>query len=70
MKKIILLSASVLLSISLARPSRATVPAPSRPAYFALKVYHFKTARQEALIDSFLQRQYLPVLHAAGIPAV
>lgn len=41
-----------------------------RPAYFALKVYHLKTGRQEALVDSFLQHQYLPALHAAGVPTV
>lgn len=66
MKKFVVLSVSALLSIGLA----CAAPAPGRPAYFALKVYHFKTARQEALIDSFLQRQYLPVLHAAGLPLV
>ncbi len=42
----------------------------ARPAYFELKVYHLKTARQEALVDSFLQRQYVPQLHAAGIATV
>lgn len=40
---------------------------PERPTYFELKVYHFGTGRQEALVDSFLQRQYIPSLHAAGI---
>ena len=48
----------------------ATTTATERPTYFALKVYHLKTSRQEALIDSFLQRQYLPALHAAGIPTI
>jgi len=48
----------------------ATTPSTGRPTYFALKVYHLKTSRQEALIDSFLQRQYLPALHAAGIPTI
>ena len=52
-------------------PARANAgPRAPRPAYFALKVYHLKTGRQEALIDSFLQYQYLPALHAAGIPTV
>ncbi|MVN75480.1 NIPSNAP family containing protein [Hymenobacter sp. HMF4947] len=49
---------------------RAASPAAERPTYFELKVYHLKTARQEALIDSFLQRQYLPALHAAGLPTI
>ena len=46
-----------------------TLSAP-RPTYFALKVYHLKTSRQEALIDSFLQGHYLPALRAAGVPTV
>jgi hypothetical protein len=54
----------------LASSSRAAIPAAERPTYFALKVYHLKTNRQEALIDSFLQRQYLPTLHAAGIATI
>lgn len=45
-------------------------PLAKRPAYFELKVYHLKTSQQEALIDSFLQRQYLPMLHIAGIALV
>lgn len=48
----------------------ATTPSAERPTYFALKVYHLKTSQQEALIDSFLQQQYLPVLHAAGVPTI
>ena len=49
--------------------SLAAAP-PARPAYLELKVYHLQTARQEALVDSFLQRQYLPALHAAGLATV
>jgi hypothetical protein len=48
----------------------AAAPLAARPAYFELKVYHLKTARQEALVDSFLQHQYVPRLHAAGIATV
>jgi len=58
------------LGFWLASASSAATPAAERPTYFALKVYHLKTNRQEALIDSFLQRQYLPTLHAAGIPTI
>lgn len=39
----------------------------SRPAFFELKVYHLSNSRQEAVVDSFLRRQYIPALHAAGI---
>ncbi len=48
----------------------AARPAAERPTYFELKVYHLKNSRQEALVDSFLQRQYLPTLRAAGIPTI
>jgi hypothetical protein len=58
------------LGIWLASASRAATPAAERPTYFALKVYHLKTNRQEAVIDSFLQRQYLPTMHAAGISTI
>ena len=50
---------------------RATAhPPAARPAYFELKVYHLKTARQVAVVDSFLQHQYVPQLHAAGVGTV
>lgn len=58
------------LGFWLASASSAATPVAERPTYFALKVYHLKTNRQEALIDSFLQRQYLPALHAAGIATI
>lgn len=48
----------------------AARPLTARPAYFELKVYHLKTARQVALVDSFLQHQYVPQLHAAGVGTV
>lgn len=50
--------------------SVASTPSTPRPTYFALKVYHLKTSRQEALIDSFLQGHYLPALRAAGVSMV
>lgn len=37
--------------------------------YYALKIYHLKTAEQETRLDNFLQTAYLPALHRAGIPA-
>ena len=71
MKKLCFLTiVVVLLSCWTTAASIAGGPAGKRPTHIGLKVYHFKTNRQEALIDSFLQRQYLPVLHAAGIPAI
>lgn len=57
------------LGLGLASASQATPPA-GRPAYLVLKVFHLKTARQEARVDSFLQRQYVPTLHAAGVATI
>jgi hypothetical protein len=45
-------------------------PAAARPAYFELKVYHFTSPRQEAVIDSFLHFQYTPFMHGAGVGTV
>ena len=58
------------LGLWLSSSSAVANPAAKRPAYFALKVYHLKNSRQEARVDSFLQQQYMPALHAAGIPMV
>ncbi|MBC9934735.1 NIPSNAP family protein [Chitinophaga qingshengii] len=38
--------------------------------FYQIKIYHLKTAAQEARVDSFLQTAYLPALHRAGIPTV
>src|SRR5690554_2102187 len=38
--------------------------------YYQLKVYHFKTAAQEAQIDQFLKDAYIPAMHRAAIPAI
>ena len=69
-KKRFLLPLLLLLSLWLGQENAAARPAAERPAYLALRVYHLKTSRQEALIDSFLQRQYLPALRTAGVPTV
>jgi len=38
--------------------------------FFELKVYEFKTAEQQAVIDQFLSAAYLPYLHRKGIKHV
>lgn len=38
--------------------------------FFELKVYEFKTAEQQAVIDQFLSDAYLPYLHRKGIKHV
>lgn len=64
MKKLRLLPFIAALCWLVSGPAAARAAA--RPTYFELKVYHLKTARQEARVDSFLQHQYLPALRAAG----
>ncbi|RZK21057.1 MAG: NIPSNAP family containing protein [Hymenobacter sp.] len=67
MKKLCLLPVIAVLCCWLTGGLAAARPAAERPTYFELKVYHLKTARQEARVDSFLQQQYLPLLRAAGV---
>lgn len=71
MKKIIYpLALAAGLGLRLASAGQAATPPAGRPTYLALKVYHLKNSGQEARIDSFLQRQYVPALHAAGITTI
>lgn len=70
MKKLRFLPFISALCLWLASGHVVARPTAERPTYFELKVYHLKTARQEARIDSFLQQQYLPALRAAGIPTI
>ncbi len=38
--------------------------------FYQLKIYHIKTSQQEASVDEFLEKAYLPALHRAGIAKV
>ncbi|MCO5237577.1 MAG: NIPSNAP family protein [Chitinophagaceae bacterium] len=38
--------------------------------FYEIKVYHFATTEQEALLDHYLSKAYLPALHRAGIKQV
>ncbi|MGI4821817.1 MAG: NIPSNAP family protein [Janthinobacterium lividum] len=60
----------VVLLLLLCGKSVLANPTASRPGYFELKVYHFTTPRQEAVIDSFLHFQYTPFMHGAGVGTV
>jgi hypothetical protein len=40
------------------------------PYYYQLKVYHYKTQAQEALVDTYLKAAYLPALHRNGVKNV
>ncbi|WP_338868020.1 NIPSNAP family protein [Spirosoma sp. SC4-14] len=47
----------------------ASAPTASRE-FYELKVYHLKSDAQEATVDNFLEKAYLPALHRAGIAKV
>lgn len=49
--------------------AHATDKKPS-PEYYQIKVYHFKSAEQETLLDNYFKTAYLPALHKAGIKNV
>lgn len=38
--------------------------------YYQIKVYHFTTSEQEAVLDNYFKTAYLPALHKAGIKNV
>lgn len=35
--------------------------------FYQIKIYHLTTASQEALVDNYLEKAFLPALHRAGI---
>lgn len=35
--------------------------------FYQIKIYHLKTAAQEAVVDNYLEKAFLPALHRAGI---
>ncbi len=37
--------------------------------YYEMRIYHYSSASQEAMIDNYLEKALLPALHRAGIPA-
>jgi hypothetical protein len=62
-KLFILLALFSALSAQLFSQSRS-------PTFFEIKVYHFESDPQEALIDGYLKDAYLPALHKRGIKNV
>lgn len=38
-----------------------------KPEYYQLETYYFLSTQQEALIDQYLEKAYLPALHANGV---
>ncbi|RFZ94703.1 NIPSNAP family containing protein [Mucilaginibacter conchicola] len=35
--------------------------------YYQIKIYHYKTEKQEAVLDAYLQKSFVPALHKKGI---
>ena len=66
MKKIILFFLVGISSMAMAQSSKSS----KDKNFFELKVYEFKTAQQQAVIDQFLSDAYLPYLHRKGIKHV
>lgn len=42
-------------------------PSAKDSRFFQLKVYHYTTSQQEAMIDNYLQSEFIPSLHSSGI---
>lgn len=41
-----------------------------RRELYEIKLYHFSTAAQEAILDKYLSEAYIPALHKAGIKSI
>jgi len=41
-----------------------------KPGYYQLETYYFVTPQQEALIDQYLEKAYLPALHGYGLKQI
>ena len=51
-------------------PAGIAAPLAAGKEFYEIKVYHYKTAQAEQLLDDYLQKAYLPSLHKAGIANV
>lgn len=65
MKKTFLIALLAFVAIA-----QAQSPKVKGKNFFELKVYEYKTAAQEAVIDEFLSAAYIPYLHSKGIQRV
>lgn len=50
--------------------SQAAALGMEKQDFFQLRIYHYETARQEQLIDDYLQQAYIPALHKLGFSQV
>lgn len=69
MKKLLQQSSFLFTSILLIifSTSSFAVPPVKESRYFQLKVYHYTSNDQEAMIDNYLQKDFIPSLHTAGL---
>lgn len=44
-----------------------STPPAKDPRYFQLKIYHYTSSEQEAMIDNYLQSRFIPSLHGSGV---
>jgi hypothetical protein len=48
----------------------SAVAAPPKREFYEIKIYHLKSADQEARVENFLKDAYVPAAHRAGIKNV
>ena len=61
-----LLLTVAILATQFAAADPGVAASPARE-FYQIKIYLLKSAKQEALVDRYLQQAYLPALHRAGI---
>jgi hypothetical protein len=61
---------NVLVAILLFTITLSAVAAPPKREFYEIKIYHLKSADQEARVENFLKDAYIPAAHRAGIKNV
>jgi hypothetical protein len=67
MKKLLFSAILFLIAIFATAYQSFAAPTAKSRSYYEIRVYHFSNNQQEKTIDSFLQSQYVPVIHSAGV---
>ena len=60
----------IVLLLSFTTTAAVAANPPAAREWYEIKIYHFKDAEQEKVLDNYLQTAYLPALHKAGIGKV
>jgi hypothetical protein len=61
---------NVLVALLLFTITLSAVAAPPKREFYEIKIYHLKSADQEARVENFLKDAYIPAAHRAGIKNV